>query len=89
MMQKIKQLGEQLLGIWKQLGLNQRVIVAAAGVGVFGALMGIAYWSGQSEYSLLYGNLSLKEADNIQSQLESLVMCRLHSRIKVKWAVGA
>ena len=71
MMQQIKQLGEQLLGIWKQLGLNQRVIVAAAGVGVFGALMGIAYWSGQSEYSLLYGNLSLKEADKIQSQLES------------------
>ncbi|HCZ04345.1 MAG TPA: flagellar M-ring protein FliF, partial [Verrucomicrobiales bacterium] len=71
MMQQIKQLGEQLLGIWKQLGLNQRVIVAAAGVGVFGALMGIAYWSGQSDYSLLYGNLSLKEADNIQSQLES------------------
>ena len=71
MMQQIKQLGEQLLGIWKQLGLNQRVIVAAAGVGIFGALMGIAYWSGQSEYSLLYGNLSLKEADNIQSQLES------------------
>ena len=34
MMQQIKQLGEQLLGIWKQLGLNQRVIVAAAGVGV-------------------------------------------------------
>ena len=71
MMQQIKQLGEQLLGIWKQLGLNQRIIIAAAGIGIFGALMGIAYWSGQSEYSLLYGNLSLKEVDNIQTQLET------------------
>lgn len=71
MMQQIKQLGEQLLGIWKQLGLNQRIIVAATGVGIFGALMGIAYWSGQTQYSLLYGNLSLKEVDNIQTQLDA------------------
>jgi len=71
MMQQIKQLGEQLLGIWKQLGLNQRIIVAAAGVGIFGSLMGIAYWSGQSDYSLLYGNLSLKEVDKIQTQLDT------------------
>ena len=71
MMQQIKQLGEQLLGIWKQLGLNQRIIVAAAGLGIFGSLMGIAYWSGQSDYSLLYGNLSLKEVDNIQTQLDT------------------
>ncbi len=71
MMQQIKQLGDQLLGIWKQLGLNQRIIVTATGVGIFGALLGIAYWSGQTQYSLLYGNLSLKEVDNIQNQLDA------------------
>jgi flagellar M-ring protein FliF len=71
MLQQLIQLRDQLIGIWKQLGLNQRIIVSAAGIGIFAGLMGIAYWSGQTQYALLYGNLSLKELDTIRNQLDS------------------
>jgi flagellar M-ring protein FliF len=70
-MEPLKQLGTQLANIWKQLGVNQRVIVAAGGVGVFASLLGLALWSSKPSYSLLYGNLSLKEMDTLRNALEA------------------
>jgi len=70
-MEPLKQLGTQLANIWKQLGVNQRVIVAAGGVGVFASLLGLALWSSKPSYSLLYGNLALKEMDTLRNALEA------------------
>ena len=69
-MEPLKQLGAQLKNIWKQLGINQRVIVAAGGIGIFGGLIALAMWSSQPRYALLYGNLSLKDIDTLRNTLE-------------------
>jgi flagellar M-ring protein FliF len=71
-MKNLAQLGGQLLGIWKQLGLNQRIsIVLAGGVVVLG-LFGIAFWSGQPNFGLLYGKLDDSEAAKVVGVLEEL-----------------
>jgi flagellar M-ring protein FliF len=43
------QLGQQLAGIWKQLGLNQRVSIFVATVAVVGGLSALAFWSSRPE----------------------------------------
>src|SRR6266478_3228209 len=65
-------LGRQLLGIWKQLGLNQRIsIVLAAGV-VMAALLSLAFWSSRVDYALLYGKLDDTEAAKVIGVLDEL-----------------
>ena len=70
-MEPLKQLLSQLTNIWSQLGLNQRVIVAAGGIAVFVGLLGLGLWSSQPSYALLYGNLSLKDVDALRSSLQA------------------
>ncbi|HEY3863209.1 MAG TPA: flagellar basal-body MS-ring/collar protein FliF [Verrucomicrobiae bacterium] len=70
MNKNISQLGQQLLGIWKQLGLNQRIsIVMATGV-VFAGLGGMAFWSSRPDFALLYGKLDDGEASKIVAALD-------------------
>jgi flagellar M-ring protein FliF len=70
MNKNISQLSQQLAGIWKQLGLNQRIsIVMATGAVMFG-LLGLAYWSSRAEYSLLYGKLDEAEAAKVIAALD-------------------
>ena len=71
MMEQFKILGQQLLGIWKELGINQRIIVVATGLVVFGGLMGVAIWSSQTRYAVLYTNMDLEEIGTVQSTLET------------------
>ncbi len=70
-MEPLKQLLGQLTNIWNQLGLNQRVIVAAGGIAVFVGLLALGLWSSQPSYALLYGNLSLKDVDALRNSLET------------------
>ena len=42
-MERLKALGSQLLGIWQQLGINQKITVGASGLLVVGAR-----WEGRS-----------------------------------------
>ena len=55
-------LGRQLLGIWKQLGLNQRISIVLAASVVAVALFSLAFWSSRVDYALLYGKLDDAEA---------------------------
>lgn len=71
-MNALSQLGHQLLAIWKQLGLNQKVSVVVAAVGVLGALGALVAWSSRVEYGLLYGRLDEAEAAKVVSVLEEL-----------------
>ncbi len=80
MNKNLSQLGAQLAGIWRQLGVNQRVsIVMATGLVVLG-LVGLAYWSSRMDYSLLYGKLDDGEASKVIAALDEE---------KVPYKVGA
>ncbi|MSU61737.1 MAG: flagellar M-ring protein FliF [Pedosphaera sp.] len=70
MNQGLGQLGRQLLTIWKQLGLNQRISVVLATAAAIGGLALLAIWSGRSEYALLYGKLDEAEAAKVIAALE-------------------
>src|SRR6266581_3728800 len=63
-------LGRQLLGIWKQLGLNQRISVVLAAIIVTIALGSLAFWSSRVDYALLYGKLDDAEAAKVIAVLD-------------------
>ncbi|MEW6160714.1 MAG: flagellar basal-body MS-ring/collar protein FliF [Verrucomicrobiota bacterium] len=69
-MNSLAQLGQQLLAIWKQLGLNQRISVILATLLLFGGLGGIVFWSNRVDYALLYGKLEDGEAAKVISALD-------------------
>ncbi len=67
----MKDFGQSLLSLWKQLGLNQRVSLVVAALGVIGGLAALVIWSRQPDYQLLYGRLGEKDAAAIISQLQA------------------
>jgi len=69
-MNGINQIGKQLLGIWKQLGVNQRVSLALAALLVLAALGGLMVWSTRTDYALLYGKLPEGEAGKVIAALD-------------------
>jgi flagellar M-ring protein FliF len=70
MNKNLSQLGQQLAGIWRELGLNQRIsIVMATGIVILG-LTSLAYWSSRADYSLLYGKLDEGEAAKVIAALD-------------------
>jgi flagellar M-ring protein FliF len=70
MNKNISQIGQQLAGIWKQLGLNQRVSVVMATVMTVLGLVGLAYWSSRTDFALLYGKLDEAEAAKVIAALD-------------------
>jgi len=70
MNKNISQLLQQLTGIWKQLGLNQRLSLLLATLAVLGGLAALAFWSSRPEYSLLYGKLDEGEAAKVIAALD-------------------
>jgi flagellar M-ring protein FliF len=61
----------QILELWKQLGLNQKIsLVLATGV-VIAAMAGMLIWSARPDMQLLYGRLDPKDAGDIVSALEA------------------
>ena len=69
-MQAIKELFKQLAGIWKELGLNQKITVSVTTLAVIAGVVTVLVWSGRIEYSLLYGNLDPVEAGKVTQALE-------------------
>ena len=69
-MNPFSQIGRQLLGIWKQLGLNQRITVGASALVVFVALFSVVFWSSRVDYALLYGKLDDSEGAKVVSYLD-------------------
>ena len=80
MNKNISQVISQLAGIWKQLGLNQRISVVMATVIVVLGLAALAYWSSRMDYSLLYGKLDDGEAAKVIAALDDA---------KVPYKIGA
>jgi len=67
----MKSFATSLLGLWKQLGLNQRVTLSVATAALVAGLIALVMWSRQPDYQLLYGRLSEKDAAQIVSALQS------------------
>lgn len=63
-------IARQLQAAWKQLGLNQRVIVVGATLALLAGLGAIVFWSSRVEYSLLYGRLEEAEAARVVAVLD-------------------
>ena len=69
-MDKIKAMAMQLLTIWQQLGVNQKVTVAASGLLVAGTLSVVVFFTSKTDFALLYGNMDSKSAGEIIAVLE-------------------
>ena len=62
---------QQLTQLWKQLGLNQRVTLAVATVGVIAGLVGLVVWSHRSQMQLLYGRLGEKDIAEVLTAVQA------------------
>ena len=70
MNQNVTRIGHQFQDIWKQLGVSQRIsVVLATGILLIG-IIGVAWWSGRADYTLLYGKLSDTEAAKVIAALD-------------------
>lgn len=70
MNQNLSKLFSQLRDIWGQLGVTQRLNVAAATFVLVAGLGALAFWSSRTDYGLLYGGLSDAEAAKVISALD-------------------
>jgi len=69
-MNNFAKLGNQLVNIWKQLGVSQKVSVLVATLVLVAGLIGVAVWSSRADYSLLYGKLADGEASKVIAALD-------------------
>ena len=69
-MNNLSKLGGQLVAIWNQLGVSQRVSVLAATFVLVAGLGTLALWSSHADYGLLYGKLSDSEASKVIAALD-------------------
>jgi flagellar M-ring protein FliF len=69
-MNQFGQVFKQLQTIWGQLGINQKVTIAAMTLVVVAGLGSLAFWSSRPSYSLLYGRLEESEAAKVIAHLD-------------------
>jgi len=67
----MKNFAASLLALWQQLGLNQRVSLVVAAIGVIGGMVALVMWSRRPDYQLLYARLAEKDATAIISELQT------------------
>jgi flagellar M-ring protein FliF len=70
MNRNLSKLAAQLLEIWKQLGVSQRVSILSATMVVAVGLIALAFWSARPDYTLLYGKLSESESAKVVAALD-------------------
>lgn len=70
MNQNLKQLGKQLVDIWKQLGLNQRLSVVLAGCAVLIGLGALMFFGSRVSYETLFTALDPADAAKVVQELE-------------------
>jgi flagellar M-ring protein FliF len=67
----MKQLFQQLTGIWRELGVAQRVTLGAGAVVVIGGMLALLFWAQRPQMRLLYGGLSEKDAAEVVENLQA------------------
>ena len=69
-MEQLRALAAQLMTIWSQLGVNQKLTVAASGLLVAATLAVVVFFTSRTDFTLLYGGLAPKDAGDIVAYLE-------------------
>ena len=72
MKEQLQRLSGQLVSIWKEIGVNQRISLVLGAVVVVVGLASIAWWSTQTDFGLLYGRLDDSEASKVVAVLDEL-----------------
>src|SRR5258708_24435489 len=67
----MKNLGQSLIALWRQIGLNQRISLVLAAAAVLVGMGVLVFWSRQPDMQLLYGRLGEKDSAAIIGQLET------------------
>ncbi len=62
---------QQLTQLWKQLGLNQRITLIVATVGLIAGLVALVVWSHRSQMQLLYGRLGEKDIAEVLTAVQA------------------
>ena len=63
---------QQLRQLWLQLGLNQRVTIAVAGLAVLCGTALLLFWSQRPQMQLLYGRMSNKDMAAVMAAVQEL-----------------
>ena len=69
-MEALRALGQQLLAIWQQLGVGQKVTVTLSGLVLVIALGTVVFYTSRGDYALLFGRLGSEEAGKVISALD-------------------
>ena len=72
-MEALRALLQQLLGIWKELGINQKITVMVSGVVMLIGLGVVVFYTSRAEYTLLYGGLDSAQAGKVTAALEERI----------------
>lgn len=67
----MKQVTSQLLRLWRELGLNQRITLAFSALVVIGGMVALLTWAQRPQMKLLYGKLGDKEAAEIVAAIQA------------------
>ena len=69
-MEALRALGEQLVAIWGQLGVGQRISVILSGVVLLVGLGTVIYFTSRTDFAPLYGRLDSAEAGKVITALD-------------------
>ena len=72
MKDQLHRLVGQLIGIWKQVGLNQKISLVLSAFVVLAGVVSLAWWSTKVDYGLLYGRIDDSEASKVIAVLDEL-----------------
>ncbi len=60
-----------VVAIWNQIGINQRISLVLFILGTIGAMIAIAIWAHRPQYQMLFGGLSAQDGSEVVEALES------------------
>ncbi len=70
MVNNLSQIKEQLLNLWNNFDKKVKIIIITAVLFTFVGMLVLANWASQPEYTVLFNNLSIKDAGSIVNQLK-------------------
>jgi flagellar M-ring protein FliF len=67
----MKQVFQQVKGIWQDLGLSQRIMLGVGALVVVGGMLALLFWAQRPQMRLLYGRLAEKDAAEVVETLQT------------------
>ena len=62
----------QFQGIWKKIGVTQKITILFMAVFLVIALSGLVMWAQRPDYGILYSNISMKESGKILDKIQDM-----------------